>query len=92
MLPIHSMFTKILKANPFRDALGKFASKNTAVSPSGWDRVGQQKGSNPGGTYQHNGAKYYVKFPRDRNQVYSEAETSLITARSTSSALGPLAI
>jgi SPP1 gp7 family putative phage head morphogenesis protein len=38
-----------------------------------WKKVGEQKGSNPGGTYEaDDGVQWYVKFPEDKSRAYNE--------------------
>lgn len=58
----------VLKANPYHDEAGRFASKDSAA----WAKVGGRLGSNPGGLFLHKGKKHYVKFPQNPNQVHAE--------------------
>lgn len=65
------MFARILKTNPYHDAKGRFTTRDRDAG-DGWQKVGHQRGSNPGGIYEFKGGSYYVKFPRDPQQVHSE--------------------
>lgn len=40
---------------------------------SKWEKLGGQKGSNPGGVYSYGGEKHYVKFPPSKGQIWAEA-------------------
>ncbi len=47
-----------------KSAKGKKADEIPVADISDWEKVGNAKGSNPGGVYQApNGAKFYAKFP-----------------------------
>ena len=41
-------------------------------SASEWAKVGSQKGSNPGGVYERDGVRHYVKFPRPGQSLTEE--------------------
>ena len=64
------MYADIFKREYVRDAAGKFAT--TSSSADGWKKVGHALGSNPGGVYEKDGQKYYVKLPHDAGQVHTE--------------------
>jgi hypothetical protein len=50
-----------------------FNVETKVLDVSGWKKVGEQKGSNPGGTYQdQNGQKWYVKVPGSVAHVQNE--------------------
>jgi len=68
-------YTTILKANP---------NHHPAGSPGGiggqFAKASGPLGSNPGGVYTKDGAKYYVKFPNAQGQVAAEESSDKIHA------------
>jgi hypothetical protein len=60
----------VLKFNSHHDATGKFSSTDA----SGWKKVGEQAGSNPGGVYEdEGGTRHYVKYPqKSTSQIHIE--------------------
>lgn len=60
-----------------RAADGKFGAGGAKAVPNlTLTQVGSQKGSNPGGIYEHKGRKFYVKFYANHNQAKTEELSS----------------
>jgi len=70
----------LLKFDEYHDELGRFTSGPSAASPKmTLTKIGEKKGSNPGGLYADALAtKYYTKFYKDPNQGRTEALASSI--------------